>query len=75
MPIRDQLPVYDQEIGNDFSRMIYVFQFLRFISTVFHFDYLGDTWMYGVPSDPLKMSVYREITRARAECYQTGSAL
>ncbi len=29
---------------------------------------IGDTWIYGVPGDPLKFARYREMTRARAEC-------
>lgn len=46
----------------------------------------GDTWVYGVPSDPIKISQYREIglhslslssfvshlVRLRSECLETG---
>ncbi len=28
---------------------------------------LGDTWIYGIPSDPLKVARYREISRLRDE--------
>jgi len=28
---------------------------------------IGDTWIYGVPSDPLKVARYREISRLRSE--------
>eukprot|EP00118_Oscarella_pearsei_P025553 m.308367 g.308367 ORF g.308367 m.308367 type:complete len:722 (+) comp43877_c0_seq1:88-2253(+) len=31
---------------------------------------IGDTWIYGVPSDPVKVSQMREIMRARADCVQ-----
>eukprot|EP00041_Stephanoeca_diplocostata_P006264 m.79354 g.79354 ORF g.79354 m.79354 type:complete len:876 (+) comp16268_c0_seq5:68-2695(+) len=33
---------------------------------------VGDTWMYGAPSDPLKMAQNREIQRAWEECLATG---
>lgn len=32
---------------------------------------IGDTWLYGVPSDPLKVLQYRELMRARDECIKT----
>lgn len=35
---------------------------------------VGDTWIYGVPSDPLKMSQNREIQRAWMECLDAGVA-
>lgn len=28
---------------------------------------IGDTWIYGLPSDPLKMARYREVARLRTE--------
>ena len=28
---------------------------------------IGDTWIYGVPSDPVKVARYREVTRLRRE--------
>ena len=28
---------------------------------------LGDTWIHGVPSDPVKVSRYREVARFRRE--------
>ena len=28
---------------------------------------IGDTWIYGVPSDPLKVARYREVARLRDE--------
>jgi hypothetical protein len=31
---------------------------------------IGDTWIYGVPSDPLKVARYREIARLRREWIQ-----
>ncbi|XP_062498804.1 uncharacterized protein LOC134176140 [Corticium candelabrum] len=31
---------------------------------------IGDTWMYGVPSDPGKIAQYRELLRARSNCLQ-----
>jgi len=40
-PIRSQLPVFTQEIG--------------------------DTWIHGVPSDPIKVCRYREMARLRRE--------
>jgi len=33
---------------------------------------VGDTWIYGVPSDPLKMAQNREIQRAWIECMDAG---
>eukprot|EP00053_Salpingoeca_punica_P002328 m.37251 g.37251 ORF g.37251 m.37251 type:complete len:723 (-) comp11520_c0_seq4:1207-3375(-) len=32
---------------------------------------MGDTWIYGVPSDPLKVSMYREAVRAWEACAET----
>ena len=31
---------------------------------------VGDTWMYGAPSDPLKMAQSRELQRVWTECLQ-----
>eukprot|EP01111_Echinosteliopsis_oligospora_P018725 TRINITY_DN8746_c0_g1_i1.p1 TRINITY_DN8746_c0_g1~~TRINITY_DN8746_c0_g1_i1.p1 ORF type:complete len:564 (-),score=154.55 TRINITY_DN8746_c0_g1_i1:70-1761(-) len=36
-------------------------------------DEIGDTWIYGVPSDPLKVAQFREIVRARTECVKSGA--
>ncbi|XP_065831101.1 uncharacterized protein [Oscarella lobularis] len=33
---------------------------------------IGDTWIYGVPSDPVKMQQVREIMRARSECVENN---
>ena len=33
---------------------------------------IGDAWIYGVPSDPLKNAQFREIGRARDECVRSG---
>jgi Domain of unknown function (DUF5054) len=33
---------------------------------------IGDTWLYGVPSDPVKVARYREIARLRLEWVQQG---
>jgi hypothetical protein len=33
---------------------------------------IGDTWIYGVASDPLKLSHYREVLRLRTEWLQQG---
>jgi hypothetical protein len=33
---------------------------------------MGDTWIYGVPSDPLKMARYREISRLRQRWIASG---
>ncbi len=33
---------------------------------------IGDTWIYGVPSDPLKVARYREIVRLRQGWIATG---
>ena len=33
---------------------------------------IGDTWIYGVPSDPLKVARYREIARLRNEWIAKG---
>jgi hypothetical protein len=33
---------------------------------------IGDTWLYGCPSDPLKNVVFREISRRRADCVDSG---
>lgn len=33
---------------------------------------IGDTWIYGVPSDPLKVARYREIARLRSEWIAKG---
>eukprot|EP01083_Nonionella_stella_P031943 87397_1 len=33
----------------------------------------GDVWLQGIGSDPLKMAVYREASRAHAECIQSGA--
>ena len=34
---------------------------------------IGDTWIYGVPSDPLKVARYRELARLRSEWIAAGS--
>jgi hypothetical protein len=33
---------------------------------------IGDTWIYGVPSDPVKMARYREVGRLRKEWLDQG---
>ncbi len=33
---------------------------------------IGDTWIYGVPSDPLKVARYREVSRLRSEWIANG---
>ena len=33
---------------------------------------IGDTWIYGVPSDPTKLARYRELLRLRAEWVKQG---
>lgn len=33
---------------------------------------IGDTWIYGVPSDPIKVARYREISRLRSKWIQRG---
>lgn len=33
---------------------------------------VGDTWMYGAPSDPLKMAQYRALVRVRDACLDGG---
>lgn len=33
---------------------------------------IGDTWIYGVQSDPLKTANYRAMARARAQCLSAG---
>jgi hypothetical protein len=33
---------------------------------------IGDTWIYGVPSDPIKVARYREISRLRKNWIQRG---
>ena len=35
-------------------------------------NFAGDTWIYGVPTDSLKMTLYREILRVRVECDDSG---
>lgn len=35
-------------------------------------DEIGDTWIYGVPSDPLKVARYREIARLRNDWIAQG---
>eukprot|EP01114_Cavostelium_apophysatum_P014791 TRINITY_DN3921_c0_g1_i1.p1 TRINITY_DN3921_c0_g1~~TRINITY_DN3921_c0_g1_i1.p1 ORF type:complete len:770 (+),score=169.72 TRINITY_DN3921_c0_g1_i1:47-2311(+) len=32
---------------------------------------VGDTWVYGIPSDPLKAAQFRAISRVRSACLQT----
>jgi hypothetical protein len=34
---------------------------------------IGDTWIYGVPSDPIKLARYRELIRLRAEWVKSGT--
>ena len=34
---------------------------------------IGDTWIYGVPSDPIKVARYREISRLRNKWIQRGA--
>jgi hypothetical protein len=34
---------------------------------------IGDTWIYGVPSDPLKVARYREMSRLREQWIAAGS--
>jgi len=33
---------------------------------------IGDTWIYGIPSDPLKLACYREIARLRRSWIEQG---
>eukprot|EP01114_Cavostelium_apophysatum_P001960 TRINITY_DN11715_c0_g1_i1.p1 TRINITY_DN11715_c0_g1~~TRINITY_DN11715_c0_g1_i1.p1 ORF type:complete len:498 (-),score=84.15 TRINITY_DN11715_c0_g1_i1:222-1715(-) len=33
---------------------------------------IGDTWIYGVQSDPLKVAQYREVARLRSRCIEVG---
>ena len=33
---------------------------------------IGDTWIYGVPSDPVKVARYREVARLRKEWLEQG---
>ena len=33
---------------------------------------IGDTWIYGVPSDPIKVARYREVARLRKEWLEEG---
>ena len=33
---------------------------------------VGDTWIYGIPSDPIKVARYREVARLRQEWLQAG---
>jgi len=33
---------------------------------------IGDTWIYGVPSDPVKVARYREVARLRQEWLEQG---
>ena len=33
---------------------------------------IGDTWIYGVPSDPVKVARYREVVRLRREWLEQG---
>jgi hypothetical protein len=33
---------------------------------------IGDAWIYGVPSDPLKCAQFRAVARARDECLSSG---
>ena len=35
---------------------------------------IGDTWIHGVPSDPVKVSRYREVARFRQELIDEGKA-
>ena len=33
---------------------------------------IGDGWLYGVPSDPLKNAQFREVARQRLDCIESG---
>jgi hypothetical protein len=33
---------------------------------------IGDTWIHGIPSDPIKLARYRELLRLRAEWVRSG---
>jgi hypothetical protein len=33
---------------------------------------IGDGWIYGVPSDPLKNAMFREVSRQRLACVESG---
>ena len=33
---------------------------------------IGDTWIYGIPSDPMKVARYREVGRLRSEWITTS---
>eukprot|EP01043_Picozoa_sp_COSAG02_P094553 COSAG02_NODE_30977_length_541_cov_1.398190_1_plen_121_part_10 len=33
---------------------------------------MGDTWSHGPPSDPLKVSMFRTLTRKRRQCLEDG---
>lgn len=35
-------------------------------------DEIGDTWIYGIQSDPLKVAQFRSILRLRANCIREG---
>jgi hypothetical protein len=32
----------------------------------------GDGWLYGIPSDPLKQAMLKEVSRQRVACVQSG---
>ena len=36
---------------------------------------IGDTWLYGIPTDPLKNLQFREISRRRAACITRGDCV
>jgi len=36
---------------------------------------IGDTWIYGVASDPIKLARYRELLRLRAEWVKSGTII
>lgn len=36
---------------------------------------IGDTWIYGVGSDPIKVRNYRAVMRMRSQCIWDGSCM
>ena len=36
---------------------------------------IGDAWIYGVPSDPLKCAQFRAVARVRDECLSSGACV
>lgn len=65
--MRELFPNAKQIIPSDFDSFVQELETIQNQLPVVS-EEIGDTWIYGVSSDPWKIAQYREILRARSEC-------